>query len=229
MVNIKGRDEKMLFYRIVFAVWIASVSGCASFPEVISPKEITPGVAVALEAGEVLVFGKVSLIENGEARAPKWHPYSTGAMLFLDKQTDNGTPKDQPNAISSASARQIRVPLKTRKNGEFSVIIPSGRYVVAYVMPTYPCGIKPELAFDAPTPGKAYYLGEMIVDVDTSFSLLRMDFHCISLNFLEVTDQYESERSALLKMIPELPAESITKALMTRISGHFPSLPYDHY
>jgi hypothetical protein len=218
----------MLFSRVVFAVWIASVSGCASFPEVISPKVITPGVAVTLEAGEVLVFGRVGLIKNGEAKAPKWNfPFSKGAFLGIHKQPDNGTPKNQLGAISSPSNRPTQIRLITRENGEFSVIIPSGRYVIDHIIPTYECWIKPELAFDVSTPGKAYYLGELIIDVDTSFSLSYFKpFDCDSLNFLEVTDQYEIERSALLGMIPELPPESITKALMTRIPGHFPSVPY---
>jgi len=211
----------MLFYRIVLTVWIVSVSGCVTFQE-----QITPGAVVTLEAGEVLVFGKVGLIKNGEARAPKWSLFSTGAMLFFYKQTDNGASKDQLDAITSPSARQVHIRLITRKNGDFSVIIPSGRYVVEHIVPTDGCSIKPETAFDASTPGKAYYLGEMIIDVDTSFF---PQPQCDSLNFLEVTDQYEIERSALLKMIPELPPETITKALMTRIPGHFPSLPYDHY
>ncbi len=96
------------------------------------------------------------------------------------------------------------------------------KFVVPFYYTPY---IYPALYFDAPEPKNIYYLGVLIIDIDTTKMLGGLWGNYInSLNYVEVKDDFFTARQMLLEKFPEFEDENIHKEIMERLPGNFPTL-----
>ena len=115
--------------------------------------------------------------------------------------------------------------LSADKNGAFYLALPAGRYELRTVAPFYytPYICVP-YRFEAPQPGKAYYLGALRVEFESTVVLGGLWGNYIdSVDYVEVLDQFDAAAAALAARGPGAAALPIEKALMTRIPGRRPA------
>ncbi|QLQ25518.1 MAG: hypothetical protein HZT41_12155 [Dechloromonas sp.] len=95
------------------------LAGCSALPERINVKPLkgqtTPSIA---GTDDVLIFGRVIVLVNGEVTAPWWNLFGTGALLQLTKLSSL-------DLSESAFAS-----FESEKDGAFRVIVPAGRYLL---------------------------------------------------------------------------------------------------
>jgi len=186
-----------------FVAVLVLLAGCATLPEQRPARPLQPGAPFALAADEAVVFGSILLVENGK---PKY-PYGMGKPIwFVDRLRGANLPH-----------------LSTEKNGEFFLAVPAGRYEISRGAPFYytPFICLP-YRFEAPQPGKAYYLGALRIEFESTVLLGGLWGNYIdSVDYVEVLDRFDTAYAGLAARAPGVPA---VKALMTRIPGRRPQL-----
>lgn len=190
------------------------VSGCASLPETIAARQVSPNETLTLKQGEILVFGRILLIENGKSKMP----YGLAKPLWQLM-----SPKGK--AGTGQSERERILPfLSTRMDGVFVYVIPAGRYEITHVqLFGYLPLVDPAIEFDATEPGQAYYLGDMEVDFDASLWVGGLWGKYITrINSLEIKDRFEETRDLVAGTISD--SSPIGKALLTPIRGRTPQM-----
>jgi hypothetical protein len=111
---------------------------------------------------------------------------------------------------------------ESEKDGAFRVIVPAGRYLLTAALLFSKCLMRMKLATDVSVPGNAYYLGDLIVDVDAWSFIL--DKTCSRLNYFEIADNFSEARSALPVKSLDTWADSTDKQLLRRVPASFPAL-----
>jgi hypothetical protein len=197
------------YFFILLVLITALLNGCGTTPTNYYAKSIDESQQLVLSEDEVLITGKIIFIENGKSKAP----YSLGkpSWMLSGREISN----------------DLQIPfLSTEKDGSFYYIIPAGKYLMKFVVPFYyDPYIYPALYFDAPEPKKIYYLGELIIDIDTTKMLGGLWGNYInSLNYLEVKDDFSTAQQILLEKFPGFEEENIHKEIMKRLPGNFPKL-----
>ncbi|NJD36617.1 MAG: hypothetical protein FIA96_17630 [Betaproteobacteria bacterium] len=198
------------------AASLITLAGCSSMPERIKARPVAAGSPLSLGPEEVLLFGQVGTLVNGEVNAPNWNLFGTGAFLQLRKLPA----LDVSDKSLSESAF---IGFETDKNGSYRMVVPAGRYVLTRAHLFSECTLNLKMAVNASVPGRAYYLGELIVDLEASSGLIASAKTCSRLNYLEVIDDFEGARTALLVEMPGMVLASTGKQLMRRVPGSFPS------
>ncbi|MGD8582997.1 MAG: hypothetical protein PVF06_10170 [Gammaproteobacteria bacterium] len=186
----------------------ALLNGCGT-TTIYDAKSIDESKQLVLGDDEVLITGKIIFIENGQSKAP----YSLGRPSWI-----LGGREELSN---------LHIPLlSTEKDGSFYYVVPAGKYLMKSVVPFYYTPyIYPAIYFDAPEPKSIYYLGVLIIDIDTTKMLGGLWGNYInSLNFVEVKDEFYTARQILMEKFPEFEYENIHKEIMERIPGNFPTL-----
>jgi hypothetical protein len=199
---------KRYFYILPVLV-TALLNGCATAPKMYEAKPIDETERLVLGEDEVLITGKIIFIENGKSKVP----YSLGRPVWV---------LDGRETLS-----YLYIPLlSTEKDGSFYYIVPAGKYSMRSVVPFYYVpDIYPAVSFNAPQPENIYYLGELIIDIDTTKMLGGLWGNYInSLNFVEVKDEFYTARQILLEKFAEFEEDNIDKEIMKRLPGNFPSL-----
>ena len=204
-----GRIDCLLITILLF------LGGCANLPETYVARGVEPGERPVLSGSEVLVFGRILFSENGGNKAP----YGWSKPIWQLE-----SPERKPVANGQGARRMIIPFLSTRRDGAFAYIIPAGHYEMTHVEPFYYLPfIDPALEFDASAPGRAYYLGDLELDIDTSVWLGGLWGNYIThLNHIEVLDRFEEASWPILANAPGTGA--IRKARLTRIHGRIPAL-----
>jgi hypothetical protein len=194
---------------ILLALVTALLNGCGATPTIYDAKPIDESKQLVLGDDEVLITGKIIFIENGQSKAP----YSLGRPSW---------------ALGGREVlSDLHIPfLSTEKDGSFYYVVPAGKYLMKFVVPFYYTPyIYPALYFDAPEPKNIYYLGVLIIDIDTTKMLGGLWGNYInSLNYVEVKDDFFTARQMLLEKFPEFEDENIHKEIMERLPGNFPTL-----
>jgi len=136
------------------------LSGCATLPEMVRARRVEPGDAALLGGQDILVFGRIQFTRNGV----DMRPYGAMARPLWQLATPETGAPDAPKRV---------IPfLTTEQDGRFAYVIPAGRYEVSHAQPmNHMPHIDPARAFDAPTPCRAYYLGDLEVGIE-AFSWL---------------------------------------------------------
>jgi hypothetical protein len=177
--------------------------GCAAMPEQRIARPLEAGAAAAPAAGEAVVYGRILFVENGK---PKY-PYGLGKPIwFVDGLRGPSWPQ-----------------LTTDASGLFAYGVPAGSYEISRAAPFYytPFICLP-YRFDAPLAGKAYYIGALRVEFESTVMLGGLWGNYIdSVDYAEVLDEFDNMSAALASRAPRLP---VVKALMTRVPGRRPQL-----
>jgi hypothetical protein len=136
--------------------------GCTGMPETIHATRVEIGETAVLGGRDVLVFGRVVFTRNGV----DMRPYGQ-----LDQPLWQLATPETTSAAADATRRVIPF-LTTGEDGRFAYVIPAGRYEMSHAQPmNHMPHIDPARAFDAPTPCRAYYLGDLEVGIE-AFSWL---------------------------------------------------------
>lgn len=199
----------------LLTVVLPALAGCATLSEPFGARSLEPGSTPTLSKDEVVIFGRILFIENGKRKAP----YDWGKPIWqLTSPAPTSDADGQP-------ARHRNFPfLTTRKDGVFAYLMPAGRYEMTDLAPFYYTPlIDPALEFDASEPGKAYYLGDLEVDIEVSTWLGGLWGNYIThLNYLEAVDRLEQVGGQLSEIhAADVP---VRKALLARIYGRVPEL-----
>lgn len=193
------------------------LSGCATLAETEYPgsRAIDPGEAPALRQDEVVIFGRILFTENGVSKLP----YGLGRPLWQLTSPPHKAVRGQP-----MGKRRIIPFLSTRKDGVFVYAIPAGRYEIAHIVPFYYTPtIVPALEFSADQPGKAYYLGDLELDIDATSWLGGLWGNYIThLNYLEVVDRFDELGAHMANAF--VASEPPQKSLLVRTRGRIPTL-----
>lgn len=203
---------------LLLALVMLIVTGCESMPLMGPVRKMTVDQPSALSVGEIIIFGRILFIENGTPKAPYALGRPTWSLKSLAVTAESDAKKQaKPTHISF---------LSTDKNGLFRYVIPAGRYELSHVEPFYYMPlIQTALAFEAIEPGRAYYLGDLVLDIDTTSMLWGLWGNYInSLNHLEVRDQFDATRSDLMRTLPDMAGTQFSKSLLARLPGQFPQL-----
>lgn len=199
--------QRYLFILLVLVT--ALLNGCGTMPTNYYAKSIEESQQLVFGEDEVLITGKIIFIENGKSKAP----YSLGKPTWM--------------LVGREISNDLQIPfLSTEKDGSFYYIVPAGQYLMKSVAPFYYTPfIYPALYFDASEAKKIYYLGELIIDIDTTVMLGGLWGNYINtLNFVEVKDDFSTAQQILLEKFPEFEEENIHKEIMKRLPGIFPKL-----
>jgi hypothetical protein len=192
------------------------LAGCSPLPERIDVKpvkdETTPSI---VGTNDVLIFGRVTVLVNGELTEPWWNLFGTGALLSF-WQVSLSSPDLSKNDLDKTAYASF----ESEKNGAFRAIVPAGRYLLTRAMLFSECLITMKLATDVSVPGNAYYLGDLIVDVD-GWSFLNKS--CYRLNYFEIADNFNEARSELPVKSLDTWASSTEKQLLRRVPASFES------
>jgi hypothetical protein len=191
--------------RTFAAVIFLLLAGCAGMPETRTARVLEAGAPIALAPGEAVAFGSILFVENGK---PKY-PYGLGRPMWFIEGVRGNWPH-----------------FGADKDGAFYVALPAGRYQIRSVVPLYysPYICAP-YGFEAPQAGRAYYVGALRVEFESTVVLGGLwGNHIDSVDFVEVLDQFESARAAFAARGRGAAALPTEKALMTRIPGKQPQL-----
>lgn len=184
---------------ITLLIGIMVLSGCATI------RAVGPGKKVALSENEAIVFGKVIFIENNKEKIPysawtRGKPQMSFFRIESNKYIDQGFD-----------------PIY-EKDGSFYWIMPTGTYIIPDIQFDYI--ILPQVAFQVPSGGDAFYLGTLKIDAETKQIIAR---HYIKkLNSITVVDEFDKANEALISHSPDFKG-TIRKNLMI----HDPSIPID--
>jgi hypothetical protein len=207
-----------------FSIWLFPVLapilfGCASTVDVKSytAQAVRDGTTITLQEDEVIIFGRILFIENGRSLVP--YGFQTRPWWWLSCTVPPESATGKPGRLWTLSPR-------TRDDGTFIYVIPSGRHEIMHLSPFYYMPlILPALEFEVSTPGVAYYLGDLEVDYDATRWLGGLwGNHIKNLNYLEVVDRYDEARARLSATLGDTTGMPVQKALMTRIHGQVPGL-----
>jgi hypothetical protein len=189
------------------------LTGCAA--GTVNYRDLASGTPPALAADMAIVFGRIVFIENGRSKLP----YTLGKPVWhLMEERAAGAPASGP------PPHQLAL-LSTGEDGLFVYAIPAGRYRITSVVPFYYTPpIDPALAFDASTPGHAYYLGDLVIAYEASSWLGGLWGNYIErLTRLEVRDRFGATHATARRLLP--PEVTVERQLLSRVRGAFPSLP----
>jgi hypothetical protein len=162
-----------------------------------------------LKQDEILIVGRILFTENGKRKVP----YGLGKPCW---QLMN------PASGEQRARRKILPFLSASEDGVFAYVIPAGRYEMTHVEPFgYIPLIDPAVEFDASEAGRAYYLGDLEVDIDSSVWLGGLWGNYITrLNHLEVVDRFDEVSGQFAGIVPG--SDPVRKALLTGINGRVP-------
>ena len=184
--------------------------GCTGLPKRLEPRALNPDTELRLSQGEVVIFGKILLVENGR---PKF-PYKLGKPVW-SLQTSDG------------SARAVL--LSTETDGSFYLVVPAGIYHVVTAEPFYytPPICLP-LRFNALEAGTAYYIGDLRIEFETTVVLGGLWGNYInSVDYVEIVDDFNSTAKSLGSKAPGASNLQVAKAPLERIPGRRPKLSQD--
>ena len=176
---------------ILFFLAFLVFSGCA--PR-LSIKEIKPGKTITLSEGEAFVFGKVVFIENGEEKAP----YSWWRQ------------KPIPSIFHIESEKQTRW-WSLEENGNFYWVVPRGTYIIPDIQFGYI--ILPQVAFQVPPGGDAFYLGTLKIDVEIKRVIGIQSLE--KINSITIIDEFDREKELFIERSPYF-SRKIARNLMIR-------------
>ncbi len=184
---------------ITLLIGILALSGCATI------RAVGPGKTVAFAENEAIVFGRVIFIENNQEKIP----YSMWTR-----------PKPRMSFFRIESEKYIDWGFDPiyEKDGSFYWIMPTGTYIIPDIRFGYV--ILPQVAFQVPSGGDAFYLGTLKIDAETKQIIAR---HYIKkLNSITVVDEFAKANEAFISRSPDFKG-TIKKNLMI----HDPSIPID--
>ena len=168
-------------------------------------RPLEPGAPWALAPGEAFVFASILFVENGK---PKY-PYGLGKPMWF---------------VEGLSGRWPH--LSTEKDGAFFYAVPAGSYEILRGAPVYytPFICLP-YRFEAPQAGKAYYVGALRIELESTVMLGGLWGNYIdSVDYAEMLDLFDAAAAAFAARNPGAAALPLEKALMTRIPGKRPQL-----
>ncbi len=202
---------------MVMMLAVLTLGGCASLSEQFGARRIEPGETPILSRDEVVIFGRILFFENGKPKVP----YAWGRPLWqLERLVQEADEADR-------LGRPIRLPfLSTRKDAVFVYTIPAGQYQITHIEPFYYLPlIDPALDFAAIEPGRAYYLGDLELEIEVSTWLGGMWGNYITrLKALAVSDRYLEVRGQVQGVVAD---DAFRKSLFAPIPGRQPQLkPY---
>ena len=182
--------------RTLAVIVVLLLAGCAGVPGTRAARPLEPGAPVALAPDEAVVFGSILFVENGK---PKY-PYGLGKPMWFVEGLHGNWPH-----------------FGADKDGAFYLALPAGSYRLRSVVPFYytPYICMP-YRFEAPQPGKAYYVGALRIEFESTVMLGGLWGNYIdSVDYVEVLDRSDTMPFVVLP---------VEKALMTRIPGRQPAL-----
>ena len=163
---------------------------------------------------EAVIFGRVHVVLNGEKVEYGRGLFSTSAAFWLQS-------KDSVPAIDNPTPKIMQVAgLRLLEDGLFVYAVPAARYELRTLLvhePNHWIWIQAVLETECGTPGVAYYLGDLEIDIDTGLGGDK-------LNYLEVVDRYDDVRARVVDRLRMLGIASTQKAPLTRIRGQVPTL-----
>jgi hypothetical protein len=162
----------------VLAACACLLAACASQPQIqpLPVKQVQPGQSMAPDPALALVSGRLAISEEGKSKVP----YDVGtdagcvagvaaAMIVLlplailaGGVPDLGSPdcESKPPALALVHLESRKAgPLSVGADGRFSAQLVPGTYLVPEVWDNAP--IAATMVFQAPSPGRAYYLGDV--------------------------------------------------------------------
>lgn len=187
----------MRSFIVISVTLLFTLSGCASIV-----KQAPPGVVLPSTGDEVLVFGRIMWIQNGEIR----ESYSDIPLSILRAE-------DMKNGS-----------IAVEKDGTFYALLPKGTYVIHEINWFDAWSglhwIVPKVAFNTVGDRHIYYLGTLVVDLKATRDIrggLRVKGFTIHIE--------DDEDNALVAFRERYPnqAGEVFKALMI----HDPSIPTD--
>jgi len=201
---------------LLLASAMLAASGCASIPDSLAARMPEPGQPFPLAAGEAVIFGRILLIENSRAKSP----YGAGKPMW----------RISCKAGLRSSSSTL---LTTRPDGSFVYAIPAGECEIDTVVPFYYTPmIQPAVRFAARTPGKAHYLGDLIVDYEATTWLGGLWGNYIErLHWVGVEDHMPGADAMRYGSFSQVPAATLPaiRALFESIPGRQPLLPRDSH
>lgn len=165
-------QKSIIFLLLLFLL----PSGCA--PQ-LNIKKVDPGKPLSLSENEAVVFGKVRFIEKGET-----NPWGVPVVLTL----------------FHVESEKYNTYVLVEKDGSFFWIVPRGTYIISEIK-GYEFTILPQIAFQAPLEADAYYLGTLIIDLETR-KILAVRY-IKKLNDIRVEDEFDKARDALMNRNPD--------------------------
>lgn len=186
--------------RTLAAVLALLLAGCAAMTEQRSARPLEPGAPVALAPGEAVVFGSILFVENGKPKVP----YGLGKPMWFVEGVSGKWPH-----------------FGADKDGAFYLALPAGRYQIRSVVPFYytPYICAP-YRFEALEPGRAYYVGALRIEFESTVMLGGLWGNYIdSVDYAEVLDRFDAAAAAFAARNPGAAGLPLDKALMARIPG----------
>jgi hypothetical protein len=114
----------------------------------------------------------------------------------------------------------------TEQDGSFSLVIPAGQYEISHVfLFYYDSPILMPYRFDASQAGKAYYLGALKIEFQSTVLLWGLWGNYInSVDFVEVLDEFDAMTASLASRAPGAAELPLVKSLLMRVPGMRPRL-----
>jgi hypothetical protein len=209
----------------IAAAGLLLLSACSTQPQIppLDVKQAEAGEAITPNPALTLVSGRLGMVADGKSMLPYYigtHPGCVAGQvgmailllplaLFLGHGSYGGG-----GSCTVAAPALVVVNLESRRggslsvteNGLFSAQVPAGTYLVPEIEDNA-LRIAATMVFQVPTPGQAYYLG----DVELSFSGDRDKTRVLSL---EIRDDYVAGQAARLATVPPAQAKGEQRALL---------------
>jgi hypothetical protein len=198
-----GSVSKSLCIVLILAL-IGHLPGCASTTPVstdvptIGDSEIRLhryyGEGVALGNDEVLVFGRLQVIDEGSGVKPD---LSFDAALFV---TARNAPHSPIPLWSKSALRKASKPFETDKDGFFAAMVPKGSYrlQVVYRSPAGWLAIDPSVQIETGDGGAAVYVGEVRIDMDSrQIAKAKASRATTEALRVDLADEYDTDYTAL--------------------------------
>ncbi len=157
------------------------LTACASHPQIqpLPVKPVQPGQSIAPDPALALVSGRLAISEDGKSKVPYDIGTDAGcvagvtaAMIVLlplailaGGVPNLGSPdcESKPPALALLHLESRKAgPLSVGADGRFSAQLVPGTYLVPEVWDNGP--IAATMVFQVPSPGRAYYLGDVALD-----------------------------------------------------------------
>lgn len=185
-------------------VAVLLLTGCAG------PRGLRPGDKVVIDPGKALVFGEIVFTDNHKDT----RPYHQGSGIWMTQET--------PPGIFSTG-----VNLFPETNGKFFGIVPAAKYgsvsVIASPDYIYMLGLESGRL----EPGRAYYLGRVMIDTVSSHLVRSGNMRIDYVNSVVVEDQFEKSKAELLSSIaPNLEPSNVQRLMLINDSAHIPQVGF---
>jgi hypothetical protein len=217
----------------IAAAGLALLSACSTQPDIppLKVKQAEPDEAITPDPSLALVSGRLGMVHDGKSMLPYYigtHPGCVAgqvglAILLLPLALlSRGAPYGGGGSCTAAAPALVVLHVESRKggslsataNGLFSAQVPAGTYLVPEIEDNA-LRIAATMVFQVPTPGRAYYLG----DIELSFS---GEQDQTRIKSLEIRDNYVAGQAARSAVVPAALAQEEQSALLmpfTRYPG----------